>query len=209
MILILLGAPGAGKGTQAEKIKLEYNLHHLSTGDLLRAAVENDTELGKLAKDFMHEGKLVPDDVILGIMRDYINEHAGEGILFDGFPRTVNQATGLDEMLHGDIVHVISLEVEDERVVERLSARCVCRACGKVYNPTLGINPPAGGNCVCGGEIYQREDDRAETIANRLKIYHDQTEPVMDYYRGKRLLCMIDGTGSPDEVFKRVKEALT
>ncbi|MCF7810375.1 adenylate kinase [bacterium] len=208
MILILLGAPGAGKGTQAEKIKVEYNLLHLSTGDLLRAAVADGTELGKLAKDYMNAGKLVPDDVILGIIRDFMKENTGKGVLFDGFPRTVMQAGGLDEILRDEKVRALSLEVDDEQVIKRLSARRVCRECGKVYNPALGINPPKENACECGGEIYQRDDDHAETIANRLKVYHDQTEPVIEYYRGKSQLLIVNGTGTPDEVFGRIREAL-
>jgi len=208
MILILLGAPGAGKGTQAEKIKTMYDLLHLSTGDLLRAAVADGTELGKLAKDYMNGGKLVPDDVIIGIIRDFMKENAGKGVLFDGFPRTVKQAGGLDEILHDDEINALSLEVDDEQVIQRLSARRVCRECGKVYNPALGINPPEEDKCECGGEIYQRDDDHAETIANRLKVYHDQTEPVIEYYRGKSLLLVVNGSGTPDEVFDRVREAL-
>jgi len=208
MILILLGAPGAGKGTQAERIVRGYNLNHLSTGDLLRAAVKEGTELGKLAKDYMDKGQLVPDDVILGIIRDYIAEHTGEGILFDGFPRTAVQAKGLDEILHGAKVKTISLEVDDEDVIRRLSARRSCRACGRVYNPALGINPASHDKCECGGEIYQRDDDKPETIANRLKVYHEQTEPVIDYYGAKSSLFEVKGTGTPDEVFTRIREVL-
>ncbi|HHE46852.1 MAG TPA: nucleoside monophosphate kinase, partial [Bacteroidetes bacterium] len=164
MILILLGAPGAGKGTQAEKLVEEYGLQHLSTGDLLRSAVSDNTELGRLAKRYMDQGQLVPDDVILGIIRGYLKEHAGEGVLFDGFPRTVVQAEGLDGILNGVEARTISLVVDDQRVIERLSARRSCRACGRVYNPALGINPASPDRCACGGEIYQRDDDKAETI---------------------------------------------
>jgi len=209
VILILLGAPGAGKGTQAEMVIKEFDLHHLSTGDLLRTAVSNGTDLGKLAKGFMDSGKLVPDDVIIGIIRDYLKEHAGEGVLFDGFPRTVAQAVGLEELLQGDEVKVVSLVVEDEQVIKRLSARRSCRECGKIYNPALGINPAEDGKCFCGVEIYQRVDDKAETIANRLNVYHSQTEPVIEFYRGKKLLEEVNGTGSPNEVFDRVKNALS
>ena len=208
MILILLGAPGAGKGTQAEKIVAQYNLDHLSTGDLLRAAVAKGSELGKLAKGYMDKGQLVPDDVILGIISDYLDAHAGAGLLFDGFPRTVAQAESLIELLKGSSVRTVSLEVDDEQVITRLSARRSCRVCGKIYNPALGINPAPDGKCTCGGEIYQRDDDQAETITNRLNIYHDQTEPVKDFYRGKRVLVEIDGTGSPDDVFDRIREVL-
>lgn len=207
MILILLGAPGAGKGTQAEKLVERYKLNHLSTGDLLRAAVADGSELGKLAKGFMNAGQLVPDDVILGIINDYLKEHSNQGILFDGFPRTVAQAEGLDQILAGGDVKTLSLSVDDKAVINRLSARRVCRKCGKVYNPALGILPD-GDNCKCGGEIYQRDDDKAETIANRLKVYHDQTEPVISYYGKKGQLASVQGTGTPDEVFSRIREIL-
>jgi len=209
MILILLGAPGAGKGTQAEKIVKEYNVNHLSTGDLLRAAVAGGAELGRLAKGYMNKGQLVPDNVILGIIRDYLQEHAGEGVLFDGFPRTVTQAEGLDEILKGGEVRTVSLVVDDRQVIERLSARRSCRACGRVYNPALGINPASANRCECGGEIYQRDDDKAETIANRLSVYHSQTEPVIEYYRGRNLLLEVEGTGSPEDVFNRVRDILS
>ncbi len=205
---MLLGAPGSGKGTQAEKIVAQYNLDYLSTGDLLRTAVAEGNALGKLAKGYIDKGQLVPDDVILGIIRDYIDEHTGVGILFDGFPRTIAQAEGLDDLLKGDTVLTVSLEVDDEQVIKRLSARRSCRICGKTYNMVLGINPAPNGRCSCGGEIYQRDDDQIETIANRLRIYHDQIEPVKDFYRRKGLLVEIEGTGSPDDVFDRIREVL-
>lgn len=207
MILILLGAPGAGKGTQAERIKAHFGMQHLSTGDLLRGAVKEGTDLGKLAKDYMDAGKLVPDDVILGIISDYLKVNVGKGILFDGFPRTVAQAEGLDEFILDKAVKVVSLEVEDEAVINRLSSRRSCRACGRVYNPALGIKP-AGDACECGGEIYQRDDDRAETIANRLNVFHTQTEPIIEFYRNRGVLFEVDGQSTPDEIFVRVKEAL-
>jgi adenylate kinase len=208
MILILLGAPGAGKGTQAERIVRKYNLNHLSTGDLLRAAVKESTGLGRLAKSYMDKGQLVPDDVILGIIRDYMAEHAGKGVLFDGFPRTAVQAEGLDELLQGAEVKTISLAVDDKDVIMRLSARRSCRACGRIYNSALGINPVSPDKCKCGGEIYQRDDDKPETIANRLNVYHEQTEPVIEYYRARNSLYEVKGTGTPDEVFARIREVL-
>jgi len=207
MILILLGAPGAGKGTQAERIVKEYGLNHLSTGDLLRAAVTEGSELSRLAKRYMDSGQLVPDDVILGIIRYYIKEHRGEGILFDGFPRTLAQAQGLDELLQGDKVLAVSLAVDDEQVIKRLSARRSCRDCGRIYNPTLGIMPD-GDKCTCGGEIYQRDDDKSETIARRLKVYHDQTEPVIGYYRDSDVLFEVEGSGTPEDVFERIRKVL-
>lgn len=207
MILILLGAPGAGKGTQAERIVKEYGLNHLSTGDLLRAAVTEGSELGRLAREYMDRGQLVPDDVILGIIRYYIKEHPGEGILFDGFPRTLAQAQGLDELLQGDKVLAVSLVVDDEQVIKRLSERRSCRDCGRIYNPALGIMPD-GDKCTCGGEIYQRDDDKVETIASRLKVYHDQTEPVIGYYRDSGVLFEVEGSGTPEDVFERIRKVL-
>ncbi len=208
MILILLGAPGAGKGTQAERISKNYRLSHLSTGDLLRAAVTEGSELGKMAKGFMDSGKLVPDDVILGIIRDFLKEHSDEGILFDGFPRTVAQAQGLEEILKGRTVRTLALEVPDEAVVNRLSSRRSCRNCGKIYNLAAGIMPDGDKCTECGGEVYQRDDDRAETIAQRLNVYHSQTEPIIEFYRQRGSLVEIDGLGSPDEIFERVHREL-
>lgn len=207
MILILLGAPGAGKGTQAEKIKEHYGMIHLSTGDLLRAAVKEGTDLGHLAKEYMDAGKLVPDDVILGIISDFLQEHEGDGILFDGFPRTVAQAEGLDRLLQEDTVKTVALQVDDQVVIDRLSSRRSCRACGRIYNLAFGI-APKGEKCECGGEIYQRDDDKAETIANRLRVYHSQTEPIIDFYRNRGLLVEVDGLGTPLAIFERVREAL-
>jgi len=209
MILILLGAPGAGKGTQAEMMKNYYALNHLSTGDLLRAALKEGSELGKLAKTYMDGGRLVPDDVILGIIRDYLAAHPDEGILFDGFPRTVVQAQGLADLLTDKEPTAVVLVVPDKAVIERLSSRRTCRECGRVYNPALGIVPALENKCGCGGEIYQRDDDRAETIANRLHVYHTQTESIIEFYREKGLLVEVDGTGKPDIIFNRIKTALS
>jgi len=207
VILILLGAPGAGKGTQAERLIQRYHLHHLSTGDLLRAAVRAGNELGRLAKSFMDKGALVPDEVILGIIKDYLTAHKGEGLLFDGFPRTITQAEGLEELLAGQPVKTISLEAPDEIVIKRLSARRVCRSCGKIYNLNTG-DIPGSGACACGGEIYQRDDDRAETIANRLKVFHQQTEPIIDFYRRRGAFLQVEGSGSPDDIFTRLQRLL-
>ncbi|MFH0766446.1 MAG: adenylate kinase, partial [Calditrichota bacterium] len=207
LILILLGAPGAGKGTQAEKLVQSYHLYHLSTGDLLRVAVREGSELGRLAKGYMDRGELVPDDVILGIIRDYINSHRSEGILFDGFPRTTAQAEGLEKLLEDLPVKTIALDVPDQIVIQRLSSRRVCRSCGKLYNLATGNIPPSGA-CDCGGEIYQRDDDHAETIAYRLDVFHRQTEPIIDFYRKRGAFAQVDGLGSPDEIFVRLRGIL-
>ena len=209
MILILLGAPGAGKGTQAERLVEEYRLHHLSTGELLRTAAAAGSNLGKLAKSYMDDGQLVPDDIFLSIIRSYLDEHQGEGILFDGFPRTVAQADGLSGMLAGRKVVTLALEIPDRMVIDRLSARRVCRSCGKVYNTASGIMPH-GGRCNCGdgGELYQRDDDHPETIRKRLEVFHKQTEPIISYYRRRGALRTVNGDGAPDEVFARIKKAL-
>lgn len=206
-VVIILGAPGAGKGTQAEKIREQYNLNHLSTGDLLRQAVADGTKLGDLAKGYMDSGKLVPDDVILNIIKEYLGKHKGEGILFDGFPRTTHQAEGLNDLLHGCDIKVVSLNVSDNAVIERLSSRWTCRTCGKIYNATLG-DMPEDLTCECGGELYQRDDDKPETILNRLNVYHSQTEPIIDYYRRRDFLFEVNGTGTPDEIFSAVKDVL-
>ncbi|MFC2150426.1 adenylate kinase [Calditrichota bacterium] len=209
MIIILLGAPGAGKGTQAEKLVGEYGLQHLSTGDLLRAAVREGTDLGKTAKGYMEAGKLLPDEIIIGVIKDYLDTHKPDGVLFDGFPRTVGQAEGLDVILAGKTYQVVSIEVYDKAVIERLSARRVCKSCGRVFNPALGIMPPGERcDCVDNGEIYQRDDDKAETISKRLEVYHEQTQPVMLYYRSKNLGLEVDGSGTPDQVFDRIRKAL-
>ena len=207
MILILLGAPGAGKGTQAEKLVERYGLSHLSTGDVLRNAAKTGTDLGRLAKQYMDAGQLVPDDVILGVIGDFLRADLDKKILFDGFPRTVAQAKGLDVLLAGSPVRTLAIQVPDWSVIERLSSRRTCRNCGKVYNPALGI-VPKGGRCDCGGELYQRDDDTAETIANRLKVYHDQTEPIINHYRHQGVLIEVDGSGNPDQVLRRIVDAL-
>ncbi len=207
MILILLGAPGAGKGTQAERIRAQYNLSHLSTGDLLRGAVTDATELGKLAKGYMESGKLVPDEVIIGIIKDYLTQHKDEGILLDGFPRTTTQAEGLNEIIGDADVMAVSLEVPDDVVIGRLSSRWSCRACGKVYNSALG-NLPSTCDCSSSGDLYQRDDDKPKTIANRLEIFHTQTEPIKDYYKEKGVLITVDGTGTPNDIFARIKDRL-
>lgn len=212
MRLILLGAPGAGKGTQSKRLVEKYGIPQVSTGDILRAAVKGETPLGLKAKSFMDRGELVPDDVVIGIIRDRLSrEDCTRGFILDGFPRTVKQADALDDMLKGmgrNIEHVISLQVEDGELVSRLAGRRTCRNCGEGYH--LMFSPPeSDGICdSCGGEIYQRDDDREETIAERLRVYREQTSPLADYYNDKGLLAAIDGTGREEEIFDRIDSIL-
>ena len=206
-ILILLGPPGAGKGTQASMLKNEYNMLHLSTGDLLREAVENGTELGKLAESYMNSGALVPDEVILGLIGSYMDENNQASILFDGFPRNEDQAIALEEKLDGYPASVLELQVPDQSVIDRLSSRRVCDNCGKLYNISFGDFPD--GKCTdCDGNIYQRKDDMPETISNRLVVYHNQTEPVTQYYLSKNRLLEINGEGTVEAISDRIRKAL-
>lgn len=206
MRVIFLGPPGAGKGTQAAKIREKYVVAHISTGDILRANVKEGTELGRKAKEFMNAGKLVPDTVIIDMMRDRLQEpDCANGFILDGFPRTVPQAEALDRLL-GDLElkldASILFNVDDEIVVERLSGRRMCRQCGTIYHATFHPTKVEGVCDACGGEIYQRDDDREEVIRNRLSVYHDQTAPLIDYYREKGLLKDVDASGSSDAVLE-------
>jgi adenylate kinase len=206
MRLILLGPPGAGKGTQAESIKGKYDIAHISTGDILRANVKAGTELGKSAKKYMDAGKLVPDDVIIAMMESRLAEpDCEQGFLLDGFPRTVPQAEALDGLLKKlnlKLDAVVKLEVSDEVVVERLTTRRVCKGCGAIYN-ALFKKPKQENKCdSCGGEVIQRDDDKEEVIRRRLAVYHEQTAPLTDYYGASGLLEPVDATGGKDAVLK-------
>lgn len=206
MRVIFLGPPGAGKGTQAAKIREKYEVAHISTGDILRANVKEGTELGRKAKEFMNAGKLVPDEVIIGMMRDRLQEpDCANGFILDGFPRTVPQAEALDQLLADlnlELDASVLFNVDDEVVVERLSGRRMCRKCGTIYHATFHPTKVEGVCDTCGGEIYQRDDDREEVIRNRLSVYHDQTAPLIDYYREKGLLKDVDASGSSDAVLQ-------
>lgn len=211
--VILLGAPGAGKGTQAERICARYGLPHISTGDMLRVAVAQGTEMGLAAKKSMDAGALVPDEVVIGVVRDRLGEpDAIEGFLLDGFPRTMEQAASLDAMLAETgrgVTHVLLLDVPEGELVERLAGRRLCRSCGKGYH--IHFDPPrSGGTCdACDDDLYQRDDDNETTIRNRLQVYRQQTEPLIGYYNGRGVLETIVGSGtSPDGVFGAIEKSL-
>ncbi|MFZ5586644.1 MAG: adenylate kinase [Thermodesulfobacteriota bacterium] len=212
MNIILLGPPGAGKGTQAKMLIDAYGIPQVSTGDMLRAAVKNQTALGLEAKKFMDAGQLVPDSVVIGLAKDRIAEpDAAKGFMLDGFPRTVPQAEALDKVLADmakKIDHVISIEVPSSELLGRLTGRRTCKACGQGFH--VMFDPPkAEGKCdKCGGELYQRDDDNEATVSNRLKVYDAQTKPLIDYYQAKGLLRAINGVGSIDDIFGRIKTVL-
>lgn len=206
--LVFLGGPGSGKGTQAKKLSERFGLAHISTGDLLRKAIKNETGLGRSAKRYVDAGDLVPDDIILGMIKEELTGQ-DRGFIFDGFPRTLPQAEGLDRILGElaiNIDGVFNLVVPDEVIVDRLVARRLCKNCGFEYN--LKFRPPdRDGICDrCGGELFQRSDDNAEVINNRLRVYREKTRPIEDFYRAKGLLFDIDGGKDFDEVFGSITE---
>ena len=192
MNLILMGAPGAGKGTQSEKISEKWGIPAISTGDILRAAIKAGTELGKTAKSYIDDGKLVPDEIVIGIIKEYLTSDACKnGFILDGFPRSIPQAEALDAMgVRIDVV--LSIEVADEKIVERMSGRRVC-SCGASYH--VAYNPPKTQDVCdkCGAALYVRADDAAETVKNRLVTFHEQTEPLKDFYAKKGLLVTVEG----------------
>lgn len=212
MNLVLMGLPGAGKGTQADKIVGKYNIPHISTGDMFRAAIKEGTELGLQAKSFMDKGELVPDEVTIGIVRERLSKADCEkGFLLDGFPRTVAQAEALDTMLADlgkKIDYVINIDVDQSILMERLTGRRICKNCGATYH--LVFNPPAKeGICDrCGGELYQRADDNAETVQNRLDVNIQQTKPLLNFYEDKGYLRNINGQQDINVVFANIEELL-
>ncbi len=205
--LILLGAPGAGKGTQAEIISKKYSIPAISTGAIIRAAIKNGTEMGKAAKSYTDSGALVPDSVVIGIIKERLAEpDCKGGFILDGFPRTVPQAAALDEM-GVEITDVISIEVEDEKILERMSGRRVCKACGATYH--VKYNPsPLGDKCACGEELTIRADDAPEVVKSRLVTYHEMTEPLKDYYEGKGILKIVHGQEKLEDTTALVSAAL-
>jgi len=211
MNLVLFGPPGVGKGTQGERFSSENSISHLAMGDILRAAVRDATEAGKQAKAYMDEGKLVPDDVVVSMIEDRIVEDNDAGFLLDGFPRNVAQADALDVMLtrhHLTLDKIVFMDAPEEELIGRLSGRLICRACGfgfhRHYSP-----PREAGRCDrCGGELYQREDDREEVIANRLHVYSEQTEPLLAYYKDKPGFVKLDASGEIQSVYAALKEVV-
>ncbi len=210
--LILLGPPGAGKGTQAGRIVEDYSVPHISTGDMLRAAVKNQTAMGLEAKRSMDAGDLVPDSVVIGIVKDRLQEpDTTVDFLLDGFPRTIPQAEALDDSLGSidrGVSKALAILVDEEELVARLTGRRICRECQTPFH--VMFSPPAAdGVCdKCGGELYQRDDDSEATVRNRLTVYNQQTEPLISYYDARGVLVRIDGAQSPAKVYEDIKEAI-
>lgn len=212
MNVIMLGPPGCGKGTQAKRLIEKYAIPQISTGDLLREAVKNGTDLGKEAKKFMDAGKLVPDGVVVGMVKERLAKgDCKKGFILDGFPRTVPQAEALDKNLAGlgkAIEKVVSIEVPDQEVVARLGGRRTCPDCGAMYHVKFNAPKQEGVCDKCGGKLYQRDDDNEKTINSRLKVYHDQTAPLKSYYGKKGLVREIKGVGDIDGITKDIFKAL-
>ena len=212
MRLVLLGAPGAGKGTQAKKMVDKYGIPQISTGDILRKAVADGTPLGKEAKAYMDRGELVPDSVVIGLVKERLaQDDCKKGYILDGFPRNTAQAEELDRVLsemNSSLDVALSIDVSMDDLMKRLTGRRTCRNCQQMYN--IYFSPPKqDGVCdKCGGELYQRDDDKEETIRNRLEVYQKSTAPLIDYYKNKGILRSVQGTGSIDDIFNRICEIL-
>ena len=210
--IIMLGAPGAGKGTQAKKIAAKYSIPHISTGDIFRANIKNNTELGQKAKTYMDKGELVPDELVVDLIMDRFKEpDCANGYVLDGFPRTIPQAEALDKALNAQnesVDYAINVEVPDENIINRMSGRRSCKDCGAIFH--VQYNPPKKENCcdVCGGELILRDDDKAETVKKRLDVYHEQTAPLIAHYKEAGSLHEIDGTQDIKVVFEEIKSIL-
>lgn len=212
MKIVMLGAPGAGKGTQAKKISEKYGIPHISTGDIFRANIKDNTELGQKAKTFMDKGLLVPDELVCDLVVDRLaKDDAKKGYVLDGFPRTIPQAKALDEALaaRGEkLDYAINVEVPDENIIRRMSGRRACVACGATYH-IVHIPTKVEGICDhCGAELILRDDDKPETVKKRLSVYHEQTQPLIDYYQDKNILTPVDGTVDLEVVFNEIVKIL-
>lgn len=212
MKIVMLGAPGAGKGTQAKKIAAKFGIPHISTGDIFRANIKNETELGKKAKAYMDQGLLVPDELTVSLVTDRVaQEDCKKGYVLDGFPRNIPQAEALTEALEkmGEALgFAINVEVPDENIVRRMSGRRACVGCGATYHMEYAPTKEEGICDACGDSLILREDDKPETVEKRLKVYHEQTQPLIDYYEAKNILHSVDGTKDIEEVFQDILKLL-
>lgn len=212
MRIIMLGAPGAGKGTQAKKITARYSIPHISTGDIFRANIKNGTELGKKAKTYMDQGLLVPDELVVDLVVDRVNqEDCANGYVLDGFPRTIPQAEALDKALTEmgqSIDYAINVEVPDENIVQRMSGRRACVNCGATYHIVYAPTKKENVCDTCEGELILRDDDKPETVQKRLNVYHEQTQPLIDYYTEQDKLVEVDGTIDIEKVFDAIVKIL-
>ena len=212
MKIIMLGAPGAGKGTQAKKIAAKYGIPHISTGDIFRANIKNGTELGKKAKTYMDQGLLVPDELVVDLVVDRVNQEDCEnGYVLDGFPRTIPQAEALDKALAAQgqkMDYAIDVDVPDENIVRRMGGRRACVACGATYHLEYAPTRQEGICDVCGGELILRDDDKPETVLKRLGVYHEQTQPLIEYYTNQGILKTVDGTVDMEDVFAAIVSIL-
>lgn len=212
MKIIMLGAPGAGKGTQAKRIAGKYNIPHISTGDIFRANIKNGTELGKKAKTYMDQGLLVPDELVVDLVVDRVTQDdCADGYVLDGFPRTIPQAEALAEALKKlgqKMDHAIDVDVPDENIVNRMSGRRACVGCGATYHMVYAPAKEEGICDTCGKELILRDDDKPETVQKRLNVYHEQTQPLIDFYTREGILRTVDGTADIDEVFQQIVNIL-
>ena len=212
MKIIMLGAPGAGKGTQAKRIAAKYGIPHISTGDIFRANLKNETELGKKAKVYMDQGLLVPDELTLELVMDrFTQDDCKNGYVLDGFPRTIPQAEALTKALadkQDAVDYAVNVDVPDEAIVSRMSGRRACLNCGGTYHVEFNPTKVEGVCDACGGQLVLREDDKPETVLKRLNVYHEQTQPLIDYYNGQNILREVDGTQDMEDVFRAIIDIL-